>query len=327
MTKLRDIAESCGVSVSTVSLAMHKPHRISRAKKDEILRKAQELGYFSKNKTITRILLICNDFFRTYTGEYYNRAIYGILEVLHQENIVLQILENFDTPYEQVYENNGIIFVGKVPPEYLDKALDFKLPFILCGHPDDQYKYPAVHFDIRRGASELLEYLLSSGHKKIGLIIGSVGGDADFFYKTITGAFREALKRSQLNNADKLLEECSYNNLQTVEIALNKLLKQNPSAIYCSDDHIAYVAYQILKRWGLKIPDDISIVGFDGIVTPPYLPAPKPALTTVYVDPILLGRTAVAQLKKIILNPQNAGPKHLVLPVSLRIGESVKRKR
>jgi LacI family transcriptional regulator len=124
-----------------------------------------------------------------------------------------------------------------------------------------------------------------------------------------------------------MITGCSYENLQTVEIALNKLLKQNPTAICCADDHIAYVAYQILKRWGLKVPEDISITGFDGITTPPYLPEPEPKLTTVYTDPVILGRTAVEQLKKIILQPQSASQKHTVLPTSLRIGSSVKRRR
>jgi LacI family transcriptional regulator len=259
-------------------------------------------------------------------GDYYNRVIYGILDVLYKENIVLQILENFDVPYENVYENNGIIFVGKVPPEYIDKALEYKLPFVLCGHPDNTYQYPSLHFDIKKGISDLLDYLISSGHKKIGLIIG-YNHNEDFFYKTTTETFHEVLQHHQLSSTEKMIANCDYENLQTVEIALNKLLKQNPTAIYCADDHIAYVAQQILKRWDIKVPEDISIVGFDGIVLPPFLEQPNVTLTTVYTDPTALGRAAVAQLKKIILHPQSAGSKHTILPVNLRIGDSVKRKK
>jgi DNA-binding LacI/PurR family transcriptional regulator len=326
MSKLKDIAKACNVSISTVSLAIHKPHRISREKKDEILRKAQELGYFSKNKTVTRVLIVFKDFFKCYMGDYYNSVIYGILEVLHKENITIQILSNFDVAYEQIYENNGIIFVGKVPPEFLASALNFKMPFVLCGHPDDQNKYPAVHFDVQKGLHELLDYLISSGHKKIGQIVGQASHE-DFFYKTLVGTFQETMSHNQLSGAEKMITTCDYDNLQTVEIALNKLLKQNPTAICCADDHIAYISYNILKRWNIKIPDDISLTGFDDIRLSSFLEPPRPSLTTVSSDPINLGRTAVSQLKKMILSPNSSGQKHIILPVHLKIGASVKRIR
>ncbi len=327
MVNLRDIAEKCDVSVSAVSLAINKPHKISLAQKEKILKVAHELGYFNKkHPSIKNVLLVFDNFHDCYFGEYYNKVIYGILDTLYNEKISIQILNNFYVEYADIYENDGIIFVGKVPEAYIEKAKLFKIPFVLCGHPLPLPDCYALRFDIERGVHELMDYVVSCGHDKIALIQWETKDKNDIIVNKLLNAYRTGLEVNKINFQEKYVAEASFSNLQTVETALNKLLKAKPAptAIFCTSDHFAYIAYRILKKWKVKIPLDISIVGFDGISVPLHLETPTPILTTVATDQIQLGKDSVALLKKLILK-QTLPPRETVLPITLKIGDSVKR--
>jgi len=322
MVTLKDIAEKCGVSISAVSLAINKPHKISKPQKEKILHTAHEMGYFNKKHiNVKQILLVFNNFHDTYFGEYYNSVIFGILDCLYTNKITVQILSDFNVEYTDIYENQGIIFIGKTPKDFISRAIAFRIPFVLCGHPESTEKHPFVRFDIARGLHELIDYVVSCGHKRTGLIIGESEKD-DILQNTIINTYNNSLEK--LGITDKNIAYCQYNNLHTVETALNKILSHKPTVIFCADDHFAYVAYQILKKWELKVPLDVSIVGFDGIPLPTYLETPTPILTTVQTTPIELGRASITLLKNIIENPYYKETK-IILPVKLKIGDSVKR--
>jgi len=326
MVKLSDIAEKCGVSISAVSLAINKPHKISREQKEKILRVAHELGYLNKkNRKISKILLVFDNFHDCYFGEYYNKVIFGILDSLYTENIAVQILSDFNVEYSDIYDNSGIVFVGKTPTAFLEKANDFKIPYVLCGHPIADPDTYSIRFDIERGVDELIDYVISCGHSKIGLILGETE-ENDIIHQAIISSCSKALERNKLKLNKELIEYAGFNDLQTIETAVNKLLKNKvkPTVIFCSNDHFAYITYRILKKWKIKIPTDISIVGFDGIKTPFHLEPPTPTLTTVMTDHVDLGRKSIALLKDLINNPTLEQKQHL-LPVQLSVGDSVKR--
>lgn len=324
MTTLKDIAEKCQVSVSTVSLAINKPHKISLEQKDKILKAAHELGYFRvKKRSINRVLLVVDNFHATYYGDFYSNVIFGILDSLYKENIAIQILGSFNVEYSEIYENDGIVFAGKVPDSFIEKAKGFRMPFVLCGHPSKSPEDFYLRFNIEQGIEELLDYVISCGHQKIGVIIGDQGKD-DPIYIAKMNSFKKFLAKENISWSNELLATCRHDNLQTVEIALNKLWKLKPSVIFCGDDHIAYMAYQILKKWQVNVPEDISIVGFDGVTIPSHLEKPQPVLTTILSDQVALGREGISALKEIIKNPGIKERKR-ILPVTLKIGDSVKR--
>jgi len=225
--------------------------------------------------------------------------------------------------YSEIYENDGIVFVGKVPDSFIEKAKTFRMPYVLCGHPSKNPEDYFLRFNIEQGINELMDYVISCGHKKIGVIIGDQGKD-DPIYTAKMGAFKKFLHRENIVWDNEMLATCRHDNLQTVEIALNKLWKIKPSVIFCGDDHIAYMAYQILKKWQVKIPEDISIVGFDGVNIPVHLEKPTPTLTTIMSNQVALGRESISSLKEVIKNP-GIKDKKKILPITLFIGDSVKR--
>jgi DNA-binding LacI/PurR family transcriptional regulator len=196
----------------------------------------------------------------------------------------------------------------------------------LCGHPVAEPECYSLRFDIERGINELLEYVISCGHKKIGMIVPATDDPQDVIINTLRSAFSNALRAHRCTVRPDFIATASFNNLQTAETALNKLFKVKPAptAIFCTSDHFAYIAYRILKKWKIRVPLDISIVGFDGISIPTHLETPTPILTTVATDQIQLGRESVSLLKKIIFNPNEKEKTH-ILPIHLRIGDSVKR--
>lgn len=319
MVRMREIAQACGVSKSTVSLAMNKPHLISKEKKDLILKKAKELGYFTdKDLAVKQILLVMYDFDHRYFDTYYNEVIFGIVSALKKDKIVFRIIDNFNLEYAELYKYEGVIFIGETPPEYLTRAKEYKLPFVLCGHPTNDNTIFSVRFDIENGIREILNYALSCGHKKIGLIVGRFKLQK-YIEEIITNTF---LNIQDINK--KLVFSVDYDNLSNIQTGINQLLKLKATAIFCADDFLAYLTLKILKRQKLKVPNDISLMGFDGIEIPVYLENPVPYLTTVYTDRKALGQESVNLLKKNIID-KNISNKQIILPVTLRVGDSVKR--
>jgi len=324
MIKMEDIARVCGVSKSTVSLALNMPHKISKAKRELIVQTAKEMGYFDKKAmACTQALLVIPDFAHTYFDTYYNEVLFGIINTLQTDRVIFQLLSSFNVIYSDIYKNQGIIFLGDTPKSDIARAKTFRLPFVLCGHMVDDPEVHSVRFDFEDGFADLLKYAQSCGHKNIALIRGTFEQE-HYYEKLVDKVYLKSMKSKD----NTLICPVKYSDLQTIEIAVNTILKAKPkiTAILCSDDFLAYATMKVLKKLKVAVPGEMSIMGFDGINLPIYLEAPVPALTTVSVDRRRLGEESVLMLKRMI-NKFTIKNKQELLPVTLQVRDSVKTLR
>ncbi|MDR1452729.1 MAG: LacI family transcriptional regulator [Candidatus Margulisbacteria bacterium] len=319
MATLKDIAKACGVSVSAVCTAINHPQKISRKMREKILNKARELNYFSEHSLkVQKILLVFNNYKNHYYGEYYTDVIFGITQRLSELGLDFRILSEFERDYGEIYDYNGIIFVGRTPGAFLELARKYRMPHVQAGHSNADFPAPVVLQDTGGGLSQLCEFIKNCGHKSVALFTGETDKKDTIwneFYKIVSAAFLP--KNVTLYQAD-------YNMIQSVEIAFAKFLRdRKKTLILCSSDLLAYYIYRAVRKYGVNIPKDISVTGFDGISFPRFVDEPRPQLTTVWTDRAALGARAVDLLLRLLRREKVDLLNRL--PMQIRIGDSVRR--
>jgi DNA-binding LacI/PurR family transcriptional regulator len=326
MANLQDIAKKCEVSVSAVCTAINHPQKISKPVRDKILNAARELGYFEKKEQkIKKILVVMDNYQNHYYGEYYNDVIFGVTKKISELKLDLRILDGFNEEFSELYGYDGIIFIGKTPVAFLQKAKKYNIPHVLAGHGSPEFVVPTVLQETTRGITQLMEYVLSCGHKNIALLTGETN-PLDINWNEFYSGFVSTLGKAKITFNKNMVFQANYSDVQTVEIEFNKILSRKPkiSLIVCSSDLLAYYVYLAAKKYGVKIPENISITGFDDVHFPRFVEIPKPLLTTAAADRILIGKTSVDHLINLIKNPGKAEKiKHL--PMQAKIGRSVRR--
>lgn len=328
LVSIRDIAKQAEVSLSTVSFALNNPERVGANTRHHVLRIAREIGYSRIKKLKKRgyIGIITDDYYNFLFGEFYNWVVFGILDELKKRNLNVLVESTGNDPecFPKMITKSlvdGVLFLGKSNRDLIYISQQKGIPMVLVGHPMPEVELHTIVPDGRSGAFQATNHLIELGHKKIAMIIGEP------MYDPITAerveGYRFALSKAGILETKEYIVEADYGKPETAIEAAKKLLDlpDPPTAIFCASDSLAYRAYQAIKEKGLKIPKDISVVGFDDISAPEYAQLPEPALTTVHVDRKLLGKNSVDILFDIIQNPVKTAYKYS-LPVSLATKKS-----
>lgn len=320
-TKIRlvDIARACSVSPSTVSLVLRNKPGIPDDTRRRVLAVAQELGYWhSKSNAIdptlserplrTLGLLIKADAGQAPAANpFYSHVLAGIEDAcrIKHVNLLYATLpvdaNNRVTAVPRLLDSDtvdGLLLIGA----YLDAPLyrllgGGRLPLVLVDAYAAVTGCDAVHSDNLRGAAEIVGHLLDHGHSSIGMVGG--GDDAYPSLRERRQGYRHALRAAGV--AVDYLVDCTPND---GEEATRQLLQANPqlTALFCCNDHVALRAARAAQRLGLRIPDDLSLAGFDDIDFAAHL---EPPLTTMHVDKVAMGRLAVQQLEARLAFPTN----------------------
>jgi len=183
---------------------------------------------------------------------------------------------------------DGVIIVAPVTGEFLTDA-----PIVsidpLMSDPD----YPSVHATNYQGAMDAMEYLLGLGHKRIGFISGRA--ELESSNRRLKG-YRDALEKAGLSIDEKLIAAGDYTTETGAECARELLsLDRRPTAIFASNDQAAMGVFQVAQELGLRIPQDLSVIGFDNIMESKYM-----KLTTVDQFISEMGFVATQILIKLI---------------------------
>jgi LacI family transcriptional regulator len=175
---------------------------------------------------------------------------------------------------------------------------------------------PSVDNDDRGGVSSAIDYLAGLGHRRIAFLNGPL--DAPFDREALTG-YLEACDRHGLLIEPRLLRTSHYS-VASGRAAMAAVLASGapPTAVFAVDDESAAGAMQAIHDAGLRVPEDISVVGMDDL---PLAAALRPALTTVRIDTEELGRRGAAMLLQIIAGAP-PDPPRVVLPTRLVVRES-----
>ncbi|MCU4674129.1 LacI family transcriptional regulator [Catenovulum sp. 2E275] len=295
---LKEIAQRANVSVSTVSRVLNGTAKISQPVKTKILAIARETGYLDKiqqagglNQSAfsgKQILLVTpRDAVLNQSGSIISYTLVESLKSLcDEQNIQLvSFLTQNDQSSVQKLEQaltqqtfDGIIVVWADESDLLEKISQFQIPTVLINGEDRSMNVDSVGFSNRYGAMMAVDYLLNKGHQQIGLL--SYKGRQTIYLRE--SGYRDGLYNAgQLLNPDFHIQCDNYSDLaaeQAVENWLNTHKTLPVTALFCVTDGLALGAISALQKHGINVPQDISVIGMDGIFS---LDLIEPKLTTV----------------------------------------------
>lgn len=334
MVSIKDIAQNCGVSVATVSKALNGHQDIGEATRERILSAAKDMGYTANfaaralktNRTYNLGILFADLQNSGFMHEYFamtlnsfrfeaERCGYDITfissDVGHQHASYLQ-----HALYRQV-EGVAIICADFLDPT-VQELVYSQVPVVTLDHAFNNRM--AVLSDNRDGIEALVRYVHGMGHRRIAYIHGNQTAVTE---SRLNGFYR-ACEALGIELRENFVLSCEYHNPVSCRAATQKLLAlpERPSCILFSDDYAAIGGINAIREAGLRIPEDISIAGYDGIHLARTL---SPVLTTWQQPAEELGRTAAAKLIDRIEHPRTALPEHVLIHGALLEGGSVRR--
>ena len=304
MATIKDIAAKAGVSIATVSRVLNHDETLNAQEetKKRIFEIAEELEYEVRAQKKRRRKLKIGVFY-SYSPEeelqdpYYLCIRLAIEKKLEEEGYTKVIVKLDDSP-EMI---NGLDGVDADP---------------------NPKRFDSIVVDYRRAVEEIVSYLVGCGHTKIGMIgCREVDKEGDEVLDTRIQHFQNALKKRGLYHPEYTKFGAYYAKYGY------KLLKEFyeegnlPTALFVANDSMAAGSYRAAYELGLKIPDDISIIGFNDIPTAKYM---VPPLTTVRLYMEFMGEYAVKLLEERIIHGREICVK-VSIPTKLYIRDSVKK--
>lgn len=309
---IKDIAKALGISTSTVSRALRDSYEISPETKQLVLECAEKLNYrpnpialsLKERRSRSIGVVVCE-----IANNFFSQVINGIESIAYDKGynvIISQTHESYerevmDLHYLASRSVDGLLI--SVSTETNDfshlKALHEKgLPIVFFDRISDELQTHSVIVDNFRGAYEATEHLVQNGYKRIAAIANSE-------FLSITherlGGYKEALIANGLKPDDKHIKHCFYGGMifSEIEEAVNKLmtLKEKPDAIFTTSDKLTTGCLKTLMRRGLRVPDDIALVGFSNSDIAELI---NPSLTVVRQPAMEMGQTSIELLLQLI---------------------------
>ncbi|MEP6988580.1 MAG: LacI family DNA-binding transcriptional regulator, partial [Chloroflexota bacterium] len=326
---IMDVARASGVSYSTVSRVVSGYEFVKESTYNRVMEAVQQLGYVvnlparslagGRSKIIG---LLVPNLDNTYVGTIAR----GIDQELVRANYDLMLYTSHRHPgKESLYVSaiangltEGLLLVAPlVPTAYLDGLREQNFPYVLIDQVDNTENSSVVDATNWQGAYEATRYLSQLGHTRIAFIKGAL--DVRSAIDRLQG-YKAALADCDIPVREELIVEGDYQQ-QTGYETTKRLLQSvdfPPTAIFASNDASAFGAMDAVREGGLRIPDDISIIGFDDI---PQASLVYPKLTTVRQPLEQMGRVAVKLLLEQI-EDRNRLPQRVTLPTELVIRDS-----
>ncbi len=304
---VKDVARTAGVSVASVSRYYHKPDSLTEETRLKVEAAISDTGYTPNalardlRRGHTNIVLAIVPSIGT---PFFGEVMRGIQSVAARSNLSI-IVEEMDSTSDQgeriasklvSKQIDGMILLASAPPfdtKFLKMPDKTRRPVVVaCEYISPELsRLPSVHIDNYMAAKEATLFLLSRGHRRIGLISGQDG--------SILMADRESGYRAAMQDANIAVDESwiVHGNLTLVGAseATRDLLSRPDrfSAILCLNDEMAIACISEVKKAGLRVPEDVSVMGFDDIPIGEYL---DPPLTTVRQPAEEIGRRAMHRL-------------------------------
>jgi LacI family repressor for deo operon, udp, cdd, tsx, nupC, and nupG len=318
MVKMSDVAKLANVSTATVSRVLRNPETVKENTRKKVLNVIEQLNYqpnilarhFRRNETNTILVMVPNILNTVFTG---------IIEGIESEaarNGYRVLLGNTNKSVENEYglidllkqkQTDGmILFSARMDPKTLVN-LSEEYPIVLTTAYIDGLKVPTVSIDNISSSRNAVEHLIKLGHTRIAHISGPLefNGSRDR-YK----GYQQALLQNDLKIDSMLVQEGDF----TLESGYNLMLKfiameHPPTAVFTANDEMAMGVVKAAKDYGLKVPEDLAVVGFDNISFSAIF---EPALTTVAQPLFKMGQVSMQLLLQQIQGVQVSKIQHIL---------------
>lgn len=336
MVTLKEIANECGVSVASVSKALNHAPDISAETTEKICRIAREMGYYPNaaarslktNRTHNIGLLFEDDTHCGLTHEYFSYVLNAVKNEVESHGYdVTFISQNIGGKRMSFLEHckyrncDGVIIANvDFTDASVAELVNSDIPVVTIDYIFDNRS--AVLSDNVQGMKDLTEYVYSMGHRRIAFIHGEetavTRSRLASFYKTCQELGVEALEDYVLT--------ARYHDPRESGLATRRLLQlqpeKRPTCILYPDDISLLGGVTEIESHGLKVPDDISVTGYDGIRLSQIL---RPMITTLHQDSEKLGSEAAKQLIEAIESPKTFIPQLVMVPGQVQIGGTVRK--
>ncbi len=353
MATRKDIANRAGVSVSVVSRALNNSGYVDKDKKDTVIRIAEELGYYPhpvamslQKRRTKQILFYCKDLQNSFNIEMYQ----GMIETAKKRKFM--VVMNGSLDFDSIKETmiDGIIMPNENAAQwYMDSSgKNYFLPVVTAsyGNPVSFSKSaPRVEIDMYKATKTAIQYLRDNGHEKIAFGMpyeyNSVNARMYGYLEELKPILKDKIKcyvlgihKKDLGEDERLLkfkeeqigdnftiEESFYGKGEmAAQLFMERQL--DATAVLCFNDLFAFGVSNQFKRMGVRVPEDVSVMGFDGTFARRYT---SPLLTTVDLSAKKQGAKC-AELLLDLLEGKKV-KRVIYLPVKIMPGESVKNIR
>lgn len=327
---IKDIAKLSGTSVATVSRVINNDSKVRKDLKEKVLAVIKETNYIPNNmgrnlrKSKSEMILVM---LPTLSNPFYSKILKGIEERANKLGYgVLLTVTHLQWKTEKKYlemlqtrQVDGVISLfSELSINEIDD-LASKYAFVQCCEYTEGAKLSYVTIDNQKAAYSAVNYLISHGHKKIGMISGSFYKNSE---KSRENGYKRALIDAGLTFDDNYIIKSNYkpeSGMESCEKLLN--LKEPPTAILTVSDTLAIGAIKYLKTSGIKVGEDIEVIGFDNAsITKVY----DPSISTVSQPRYDLGTVSVDLLIEKI-NDLSVVNKGIILPHELILRNSTRQ--
>ena len=334
MASLKDISKACGVSVATVSKALNNHTDIGEETKAYVKQVAKEMGYspnlsaraLKTNKTHGIGVLFVDEAGNGLTHDYFAAILDSFKRMAEKRGYDLTFINCYKDREDRMtylehcryrgFDGVALACIDFDDPEVIE-LVQSDIPLVTIDHIFNNRI--AVVSDNVLGIRSLVEYVYGKGHRKIAYI----HGDDTAVTRNRLSSFYRTIEDLGLEIPDEYVEGAAYRDTYSVYCATRKILElpDRPTCIIFPDDFSAFGGINAIREKNLRIPEDISIAGYDGIPAARYL---EPQLTTIKQDTEQIGCVAARRLISMIERRKITLVEQMIVPGTIVEGQSVK---
>jgi LacI family transcriptional regulator len=331
-----DVAKKAGVSISTASKALNDRKDVGDSTKERIRQLAIEMNYepshFARALAMRKtgnigVLTVRYYHAPVLTNPFYSRIIEGIEERLINENlnIVTNVLRGEQVSDDEVPKMvreksvDGIILLGHMPPGFVKMLVEKSPPAVMVDNYVKDAQVTSIMMDNAGGAYAAVSHLIATGHKRIAYVSGPSGR---YSFRQRCDGYKKALADNGMAVDDGII--VFHETEETGTAWMEKILSSGkmPDAIFACNDINAIMAINMLKEHSLRVPEDVSVVGFDNIEMSAHF---IPSISTVDINKEAMGMKA-AEILVDIINSKKNRVENIVFPTTLLVRNSVQNR-
>lgn len=323
---LDDVAKKAGVSTATVSRCLNTPERVVKTTRARVLKAVETLGYtpnFGARVMAAKRTFTIGAIIPTMENAIFARGLQAFQEELHRRGYTLLVSSTAYDP--QIEEEqiralvargaDGLLLIGYDRDPSLYRYLERQgVPALIAWAYAPEIAQSAIGFDNRASMAMLTKEVLKHGHRRIAMISGVVKGN-DRAANRLAG-IEDALEEQALPHDTLTVIETPYG-FENGEDAMRRLMQSDPrpTVVMCGNDVLAAGALRGAKELGLRVPQDVSVTGFDDIEIARVV---TPSLTTVHVPHREMGTKAATALVALVEGAAPQSPTQLQISLQLR---------
>ena len=332
MVRLKDIAEACGVSVATVSRALNGLTNENKERTAFICQTAREMGYYPNAAARTLKTSRSNNIGILYENqmnhEYFSSLLDALRTVADERGYDLTIIgrngsDSNETYYDHARRRNldGVIMIqADFESTEVVRLANSDMPTVVIDHAYEGCD--SVSSDNRASLERIVCHVYNHGHRKIAFVTGQ---DSAVMRERLAGFYKICAELG-IRVPEGFVREGRFHDPERCTAIVRELLsgEEKPTCILCPDDYSCLGALWDLKAKGVRVPEEVSLIGYDGVRMSRMI---RPMLTTYRQDTEVIAREAVALLIEAIEMPETHKPRQITVEGMLTEGETLSNKQ